>query len=97
MMFGWFKPTCPCDPAAKDWVETRLEWLSREFGLHLLLERPIILPNAEYFPDAWDGGDQGVQLLFRRVCQYMEVDPDEVKVEVFTDRTPGLLAEQFGF
>jgi hypothetical protein len=53
-MFGWFRPTCPCDPSAKRWVEERLDWLSHEFGLHILLERPIILPTADFFPDDWD-------------------------------------------
>jgi hypothetical protein len=38
-MFGWFRPGCPCDPAAKSWVEERLQWLSKQFGLHILLER----------------------------------------------------------
>src|SRR4051794_18568763 len=88
-MFGWFEPTCPCDPEAKRWVETRLEWLSQEFGLHILLERPIVLPTQEFFPDAWDGSPKAVRRLFRRVCQYMEVDPDTVEVKLYTERTPG--------
>ena len=41
-MFGWFSPICPCDPAAKLWIESRLEWLTRQFGLHVLLESPVI-------------------------------------------------------
>ena len=72
-MFGWFRPTCPCDPVAKHWVENRLQWHSQQFGLHILLERSIILPTPEFFPDAWDGSPKAVRRLFRRVCQYMEV------------------------
>src|SRR5947209_18305504 len=86
-MFGWFQPTCPCDPAAKQWVEDRLQWLSRQFGLHILLERPMILPTAEFFPDAWDGSPQAVRRMFHRVCGYMAVDPDAIDVKLFTDRT----------
>jgi hypothetical protein len=86
-MFGWFGPSCCCDPAAKSWVESRLKWLSQQFGLHILLERPIILPTDEFFPDAYDGSSKAVRRMFRRVCQYMEVDPETVEIKLFKDRT----------
>lgn len=91
-MFGWFRPTCPCDPAAKRWVEDRLRWLSGQFGLHILLERPIILPIADFFPDPWDGSAKAARRMFRRVCAYMLVDPDVVELKVFTDKTPGTVS-----
>jgi hypothetical protein len=90
-MFGWFRPTCPCDPAAKSWVENRLQWLSRQFGLHILLERPIILPTDAFFPDPYDGSPKTARKMFRRVCGYMGVDPESVEIKLFTDRTPGSL------
>src|SRR5262245_46279209 len=90
-MFGLFHPVCPCDPAAKRWIELRLLWLSREFGLHMLLERPIILPTDQFFPDPYDGSPKTVERLFRRVCRYMEVDPRDVDIELFTDDTPGMI------
>jgi hypothetical protein len=86
-MFGWFSPTCPCDPAAKPWIEERLRWLSVQFGIHILLERPIILPTSEFFPDDWDGSLESVRRMFQRVCQYMAVNPATVEVQLFTDRT----------
>jgi hypothetical protein len=88
-MFGWFRPTCPCDPVAKRWIEDRLKWLSRQFDLYLLLERPIVLPTPEFFPDAWDASPKAVRRLFRRVCKYMEVNPDTMEVTLCTDRRPG--------
>src|SRR5262245_34261895 len=90
-MFGWFRPACPCDPAAKRWVEDRLRWLSGQFGLHLLLERPIILPTVEFFPDPWDGSSRAVRRMFRRVCGYMGVNPDSVELKLFHDQTPSAL------
>ena len=87
-MLSWFRPICPCDPAAKQWVEERLKWLTQEFGLHILLERPIILPTEEYFPDPWDGTPKAVRRMFRRVCGYMGVDADTLELKVFNDRTP---------
>jgi hypothetical protein len=73
--------------AAKPWVEQRLRWLSRQFGLHLMLERPMILPTEEFFPDPWDGTPRAGQAMFRRVCGYMGVNPGQVSVEFFDDQT----------
>jgi hypothetical protein len=80
-MFGWFRPSCPCDPAAKPWVEEHLQWLAKQFGLHILLERPIILPTSEFFPDAWDGSTKAARRMFRRVCGYMGVNSDAVELK----------------
>lgn len=91
-MFGWFRPTCPCDPAAKAWVEERLQWLTRQFGLHILLERPVILPNDKFFSDPYDGSSKAVRRMFGRVCGYMAVDPDSAEIKLFTDPTPGSVA-----
>jgi hypothetical protein len=88
-MFGWFRPTCPCDHVAKEWVESKLRWLSKQFGLHILLERPIILATEEFFPDPYDGSAKAARRMFQRVCEYMDVDPEDVELKVYTDRTPG--------
>jgi hypothetical protein len=85
-MFGWFRPICPCDPAAKQWVEDRLQWLVKQFGLHILLERPIILPTETFFPDPWDGSPKAVRRMFHRVCKFMAVDPDVVQLQVLSDQ-----------
>jgi hypothetical protein len=85
-MFSWFQPTCPCDPAAKQWVEDRLCWLSKQFGLHILLERPVVLPTAQFFPDPWDHSAKSVRKMFRRVCGYMGVDADTINLELFRNR-----------
>lgn len=84
-MFGWGRPRCPCDPAAKRWTEERLQWLAQQFGLHILLERPIILPTSAYFPDTWDGSAKGARRMFRRVCEYMHVDSDHIELR-FTNK-----------
>lgn len=93
-MFGWFQPRCPCDPVAKVWVEEHLKWLSQQFGLHILLERPIIVPTSEYFPDPWDGSTKAARRMFRRVCEYMHVDPDSIELKFFDDGPKSLLAAE---
>jgi len=81
-MFGWlFPPSCPCDPAAKAWVEKRLRWLHDEFDDHAFNGRPLVLPTPEFFPDPYDGSRPAVRALLDRVCGYMDVDPDAVTLK----------------
>ena len=87
-MFGWlFSPSCPCDGAAKAWVEERLQWLSEEFDDHAFNGRPIVVPTPEFFPDPYDGSEQSVRDLLDRVCGYMDVVPDLIDLKF--DAEPG--------
>ena len=84
-MLAWlFSPTCPCDVAAKTWVEQRLAWLAKEFHDSAFSGRRIVLPTHDFFPDPFDGTNKAVRLMLDRVCGYMDVDPYTVKLE-FTD------------
>lgn len=81
-MFEWLFPSsCPCDVAAKAWVEERLGWLAEEFDDHAFNGRRIVLPTADFFPDHYDGSEEAVQVLLERVCGYMDVDPNELSLE----------------
>jgi len=88
-MFGWlFAPSCPCDPAAKAWVEGRLEWLADEFDDHAFNGRRIVLPTPAFFPDPYNGSRPAARLLLDKVCGYMDVDPLEVDLEFFKGDSP---------
>jgi hypothetical protein len=81
-MFGWlFPPSCPCDPAAKAWVERRLLWLNEEFDDHVFNGRRLVLPTREFFPDPYDGSRRAVRTLLDRVCGYMDVGTDLVALK----------------
>ncbi|MBX3449945.1 MAG: hypothetical protein KF777_10320 [Planctomycetaceae bacterium] len=95
-MFGWFRPTCPVDPNAKNWVERRLQWLASEFGLDIFVRRAMILPLEEFFPDAYDASLKSVRVLLDRVCRYMDADPRLVELELFTDRNEVWLVNDRG-
>lgn len=84
-MFGWFKPHCPVDDAAKRWIEDRLQWLSDQFGRDVFTRRAVILPTNDFFPDPVDGSRESVRNLLDQVCNYMDVDPEQVELEIFTD------------
>lgn len=85
-MLDWlFRPSCPCDPAAKAWVEERLEWLAGEFEDSAFSGRRIVLPTPEYFPDPYDGSKRAVRNLLDQVCGFMDVVPDLVALKFVSD------------
>jgi hypothetical protein len=85
-MLNWlFRPTCPCDPEAKAWVEERLAWLADEFADSAFSGRPVVLPTDAFFPDPYDGSKKAVRRLLDRVCGYMDVVPDLVAVKFVAD------------
>jgi hypothetical protein len=82
-MLGWlFRPNCPCDTAAKAWVEERLAWLDEEFEDSAFSGRPLVLPTPEFFPDPYDGSKKAVRALLDRVCDYMDVVPNLVALKL---------------
>jgi len=84
-MPGWFKPRCPVDDLAKQWIENRLRWLSGQFGRDVFTRRAVILPTQDFFPDPMDGSEASVRSLLDQVCRYMNVNPDCVELELFTN------------
>jgi hypothetical protein len=96
-MLGWlFPPSCPCDAAAKAWVEERLEWLAEEFDDHAFNGRRIVLPTREFFPDPYDGSPDTVRTLLDRVCGFMDVVPELVELRFITNAGGLELVNEFG-
>lgn len=95
-MFGWFKPQCPVDAEAKRWIESRLGWLSEQFGHEAFIRRDLILPTREFFPDPMDGTFASVRNLLDQVCRYMDVDPVRVKLELFKNKNNLWLVDDDG-
>lgn len=95
-MFGWFTPKCPVDPAAKLWIENRLNWLSAEFGRDIFTRRSVIQPTEDFFPDPVDGTEESIRNLFDQVCRYMDVDPDNIELKIARQRDPMLFLDQSG-
>lgn len=95
-MFGWFSSGCPVDEAAKQWIEDRLNWLSEQFGRDVFTRRAVILPTAEFFPQTVDGSEESVRNLLDQVCGYMDVDPQEVRLKLFTRKSDLWLMNEKG-
>jgi hypothetical protein len=88
-MFDWlFPPRCPVDAEKKAWIEKRMSWLTRQFGLERLYDVRVILPTPEFFPDPYNGTKEDAMAIFRRVCGYMKLDPDRFKLRFYSDQHP---------
>ena len=83
-MFGWLnnESKCPVGPKLQAWLEGRVAWIVREFGIERLREE-VVLPNDDFFPDEYNGTEDDVRRLFKQVCEYMGVDPGRVDLRFY--------------
>ena len=84
MPFGSIK--CPVDDEEKLWIEEAILWLVEQFGSKALCEAEVILPSEEYFPDKYIGTMISAEKVVWRVCEYMGVDPSEIRVQIYEER-----------
>jgi hypothetical protein len=82
----WGTPKLPLDKEQKEWIEKSFHWLIEEFGADYFLQHKTILPESSFFPDKYDGTEECVTKLVARVCSYMDVNPNLVEVDFFSDR-----------
>jgi hypothetical protein len=81
---GWGKPKCSTGYREKAWVETRMRWLGEQLGIERLTRCQVVLPTEDFFPDVYDATPQAAGRLLDRVCGYMQVNPGEISVKVFS-------------
>ena len=95
-MFGWFTACCPCDPAAKEWIERRLAWLSRQFPSNVFTDRPLVLPTPEFFPEPCEPTKKSAKELLARICGFMGVSTNRVVLKLQRDTHKTLLVNDKG-
>ena len=49
------------------------------------METTIIPSDAKHFPDAYDRTEGAAEILFQRVCNYMQVDRERIEREIGRD------------
>jgi hypothetical protein len=89
-MFNWFRPRCPVDAKDKTWIESRLRWLALEFGIDRLLDATAVLPTPDFFPDPYDGGKKSIRRMLERVCEFMRISPQSIRLELYAERYKGV-------
>jgi hypothetical protein len=89
-MFGWFrsKASCPVEPQDREWIEWRMAWLADTFGWDRMRSVRVILPTPEFFPDAYFGTEVDARVMLSRVCDYMGLPLESVKLSFYKDRNP---------
>lgn len=85
-MIEWFTAAkCSVNEEDQIWIEETFVWLAEEIGEEIVLTYPVILPTEEYFPDVFLGREEDVPQMVARVCEYMEVEPDLVKLRFYEE------------
>jgi len=82
----WGTPKTPLVREQQEWIEKSLQWLIKEFGEDYFLSRQTIEPNLSFFPDKYHGTEESVLKVVQRVCSYMDVNPQLIEVDFFTDK-----------
>lgn len=82
-LFG--SPKSPVDDDLREWIDDSAAWIVEEFGLEATRQRRVVLPEAEFFPDVYDGTEGTLEPLIRRMCQYMDVDRRRFQLKIFAD------------
>ncbi len=95
-MFGWMKPKCPVDNEAKGWIESRLHWLSDNSVMKYLHAAPLFFQHAITFPIRWMGPMKAFEICWIRFARYMNVDPEHVDLELFTNQNELWLVNEEG-
>jgi hypothetical protein len=86
-MLGLFKPKARCsvDAVVKEWVDQRWEWLMAQFGADRLRRNEAVLPNDNFFPDAYQPSAEYLEAIADRVAVLMGLNPDFITVQLFQD------------
>jgi hypothetical protein len=85
-----FSAKVPLTDEDRQWVDEGFRRLEKLVGRRRMLEAKVVLPTAEDFPDPYDKTPAAVEMLFGRVCAYMQVERSSVELEVFPDETEEL-------
>src|SRR5262245_36267634 len=77
------------------WLLTRLSELIARRGKEPFLDRPLVEPTPEFFPDPWTFNHRGLDRLTRRLMQYAGLGQLDVKVGTYTefDASPRVSSE----
>jgi hypothetical protein len=86
----------PVNQEQKEWIEQSFQWLLENFGRDNFLKHKTILPEPSFFPDKYNSTEESVDAIVKRVCGYMDVNPDTVEVIFLVERDESLLEHGHG-
>ena len=59
--------------------------VARQFGVNRLLTARVVLPDDNCFPDPYDGKVDDARRLLDRICDFMQIAPASIRLEVCED------------
>jgi hypothetical protein len=86
-MFGLGKVKLPITEEERRWIDRSFLRLASLVGAQRMQDAVVMLPTSEHFPDRYDGSEEALEAMFRRVAERMEVDPRTIALEIFDDTT----------
>lgn len=80
---------CPITEHQKEWIESRLLWLCKNFGFSYLVKPDIITPRSEDVIHAVNASSrEDIHNLCTYICKKMSVDPSYIEFEKDHDELP---------
>jgi hypothetical protein len=87
-LFGKSAPRkCPIPEGSQKWIETAFPNLVRRFGAENIKHKKVLIPHYDDFPIRYDGGTQSAWDTLRIIAAQMEVDPDSIILDIYSDET----------
>lgn len=83
-MFG-FRSKLPVTEEERSWVDKGFVRLKGMLGEKRMRDCVVVEPTDEFFPDPWDKSSAGLENIFCRVCEYMQVERGRVDLEIIPD------------
>lgn len=83
-MFNFFKSKkCPVTDVEKDWIESNLIWLAKEFGYDYLLNQEILTPKTDLLIKAVQNASRtNIDSITEYSCKQMNVEHDRVTFQL---------------
>ncbi len=79
----------PVDPDTKLWIEERMLWLARTFGVQVFRDAHVLLPVVEDFPESYEGMPADVEPMLQKLCNRMGIDRTRIQLDFYTGERPG--------
>lgn len=79
----------PVDPDTKLWIEERMLWLARTFGVQVFRDAHVLLPVVEDFPESYEGMPADVEPMLQQLCNRMGIDRTRIQLDFYTGERPG--------
>ena len=88
---SWFfrkQPECPVPNETRQWIDSKLTWLTEQFGTRHLLVHETVLPTATFFPEPVQPDLASLHRLTLQLCELMGVPPLKIELQTYDPKKP---------